>query len=203
MCRVWVLCLTGVTLAALLSASPVQAGSNSAKFLLPQRTISAPAGFAGLCAKYRWVCAPSARSNISEDATLRAAKAINNRVNRQVRQIEDQVQYGREELWTLPTARGGDCEDLVLLKKKLLIEHGIPSENLLIATVLDRKLNSHAVLILRTAGGDLVLDSLTNKIMPWKRTGHTFLKLQNPDALNQWHAVLAGGVIKDRPTASR
>lgn len=185
------------------SFSPALAGSNNGVFLVGHRPITAPAGFIGLCSKYNWVCARSSQSTIGHNAALKLAKAVNLQVNRRVRQIDDQKQYGKEEYWTLPSARGGDCEDLVLLKKKMLLERGVSSETLLIATVLDRKLNSHAVLIFRTKQGDLVLDSLTNKIVPWKRTGYTFLKLQNPRSLSRWQAVLAGGVIKDAPTASR
>jgi predicted transglutaminase-like cysteine proteinase len=85
----------------------------------------------------------------------------------------------------------------------MLIEQGIAADSLLISTVLDKKLNSHAVLVLRTDKGDMVLDNLTNRIMPWNKTGYTFLKLQNPKSLSRWDAVMAGDVIQDRPTASR
>lgn len=182
---------------------PAYAGNNSGIFLVGLRSIDAPAGFNGLCSKYGWVCARSSQTPVGQKALMKLAKSVNSSVNRKIPQIEDQVQYGREEYWTLPTARGGDCEDLVLLKKKMLLERGVPSETLLIATVLDRELNSHAVLILRTSRGDLVLDSLENRIVPWKATGYTFLKLQDPRSLNRWQAVLAGGLIKDKPTASR
>lgn len=183
--------------------SPALAGNSSGAFLIGNRSITAPAGFQGLCSKYNWVCARSHQSSISQADVLKMAKAVNLHVNRRTRQIDDQRQYGREEYWTLPSARGGDCEDLVLLKKKMLLERGVSSETLLIATVLDRKLQSHAVLILRTNRGDLVLDNMTNKIVPWRSTGYTFLKLQNPRSLSRWQAVLSGGVIKDKPTASR
>lgn len=187
----------------LISFSPAYAAGNNSPFLVPQSSISAPAGFSGLCSKYSWVCASTGQARISDGALLRLAKDINDKVNRQTPTIEDRVQYGRDEHWALPTARGGDCEDFVLLKKKTLIEHGVPSSNLLIATVLDRRLQSHAVLVLRTSKGDLVLDNLNKKIRPWKKTGYTFLKLQNPASLGTWHAVLAGGVIDDSPTASK
>ncbi|MEP2028910.1 MAG: transglutaminase-like cysteine peptidase [Paracoccaceae bacterium] len=183
--------------------TPAFAGSKHGVFLVGHRTITAPAGFNGLCAKYGWVCARSGQTTIGQNTVLKLAKSVNTHVNRGTRQIDDQKQYGKEEYWTLPSARGGDCEDLVLLKKKMLLERGVASETLLIATVLDRKLNSHAVLVLRTKKGDLVLDSLTNKITTWKQTGYTFLKLQDPRSLSRWQAVLAGGVIKDSPTASR
>ena len=171
--------------------------------LVAQKAIHAPAGFKGLCARYTWVCTSTGQSSLSAANELALAQTINRAVNKQVRQIEDTQQYGKAEHWALPTRRGGDCEDLVLLKKKMLIERGVPSQDLLIATVLDRKMGSHAVLVFRTAKGDLILDSLTDKIVPWDKTGYTFLKLQNPKKLSKWDAILAGGVIKDRPTASR
>lgn len=196
------LVLAAIAVNATLIPSTASAGSGG-EFLVAQRAIKAPAGFNGLCDRYAWVCAAPAVAGISGKEKIALAHQINTAVNREVRQIEDQRQYGRAEHWALPTQRGGDCEDLVLLKKKMLIEKGVPSKALLISTVLDKKLNSHAVLVLRTAGGDLVLDNLTNRILPWHETGYTFLKLQNPKALAKWDAVLAGGVIDDRPTASR
>lgn len=194
--------VVGLSLGLSLLANPVLAGGSNA-FLIAQKSIHAPSGFVGLCSKYAWVCKSSGRTKLSAAEKHELASQINRAVNRQVREIEDSVQYGREEHWALPTRRGGDCEDLVLLKKKMLVERGVPSQSLLISTVLDRKMNSHAVLVLRTAQGDMVLDNLTNRILPWNKTGYTFLKLQNPKALARWDAVLAGGVIKDRPTASR
>lgn len=184
-------------------AGILPAFGGSGAFLVAQHAISAPDGAAGLCSKYRWACATSSRSSLSQSNLIRLASSINTQVNHQTSTIDDHVQYGREEHWALPTARGGDCEDFVLLKKKILIKNGVAGKNLLIATVLDRNLNSHAVLILRTQSGDLVLDNLTNDIRLWKDTGHTFLKLQNPAAPGGWHAVLAGGVIKERPTATK
>lgn len=196
----------GLLIASFLLSSlggiAAQAGTALA-FLAPQTASHAPSGFKGLCARYAWVCDSSRRHAVADQASLSIARQINRKVNRGVIQIDDRAQYGVDEHWALPTARGGDCEDLVLLKKKLLIERGLPAGALLIATVLDRRMNSHAVLVLRTAEGDLVLDSLTDRILLWNRTGYTFLKLQNPEAKSQWNAVLAGGIIEDRPTASR
>lgn len=191
-----------LTLGTVSLAPDASAGQNGA-FLVPQKAIHAPSGFVGLCSRYAWVCKSTASSGLTNSDKLAVAQSINRAVNREVRQIEDVDQYGREEHWALPTRRGGDCEDLVLLKKKMLIEKGVPSSALLISTVLDKNLNSHAVLVLRTAGGDMVLDNLTNRILPWNKTGYTFLKLQNPNSLSRWDAVLSGGVIQDRPTASR
>jgi predicted transglutaminase-like cysteine proteinase len=196
-------CIAMISFIGLSAFSPAFAGGGDGTFLVAQRAIAAPNGALGLCAKYRWACAPTAQAPMSQSGLMRLAAAVNTKVNRRTRAIADQTQYEREEYWTLPTARGGDCEDFALLKKKTLIEHGVASENLLIATVLDRRLGSHAVLVLRTPKGDVVLDNLNKDIRPWKKTGYTFLKLQNPAAQGRWDAVLAGGIIKERPTATR
>jgi predicted transglutaminase-like cysteine proteinase len=74
---------------------------------------------------------------------------------------------------------------------------GVAAERLLIATVLDRRQNPHAVLVLRTDRGDYVLDNLANRMMHWSDTGYTFLRMQNPKAPGQWVAVFAGGVFAD------
>ena len=86
-------------------------------------------------------------------------------------------------------------EDLVLLKKLRLIEAGVPASSLLMATVLDLRGARHAVLVLRTSGGDLVLDSLQDRIKHWVDTRYTFLKLQNPQSPGSWDAIFAGGRI--------
>lgn len=185
-----------------VNSSPANARSSHGAFLVAQSTSTAPGGFSGVCSRYNWACANTAQAQMSNSALLRLAKVVNNKVNRKTRSIEDKTQFGREEYWTLPTRRGGDCEDFALLKKKTLIEHGVASKNLLIATVLDTRLRSHAVLVVRTAKGDFVLDNLNKRMLPWKKTGYTFLKLQNPKSLSNWDAILAGGIIKDRATAS-
>lgn len=199
--RAW--CIPAVTALGLLGGAAAEASPDAGAFLTSRGAITAPGGAAGLCQKYAWACAHTAERSMSESALLQLATAVNDKVNRQTRSIEDRRQYGREEYWALPTRRGGDCEDFVLLKKKILLSYGVASNRLLIATVLDRKLRSHAVLVLRTAKGDLILDNQNRKILPWNRTGYTFLKKQNPKALGSWQAVLAGGVISERPTASR
>ena len=129
------------------------------------------------------------------DSTLEVVRTINSRANRSIRSISDMDQYRVAERWAMPTARGGDCEDYAIYKKAALIKAGIPPDQLLIATVLDRKRQSHAVLVLRTGTQDLVLDNLSNRIVPWNKTGYTFLRLQNPKQPSGWVSVLAGGIM--------
>lgn len=188
--------LFGAALVALAAstgaaAAPKPAGTH----LVAVKPIAAPRGSDDLCTRYDWACARPASTRVAAGQALALARAVNASVNATVREVSDRRQYGREDVWALPTAKGGDCEDFALAKKKTLIEAGLPPASLLIATVLDRRRNPHAVLVLRTATGDYVLDNLTGRILPWQKTGYSFLRMQNPAAPRLWDAILAGGIF--------
>ena len=180
-----------------LSAPAALAANGEDEFLHPRRPIAAPAGFAQVCDRYSWACSGVTRGQMGEADILDLARSVNRRINAGFHQVSDERQYGVTEVWALPTGRGGDCEDFVLLKKLALIKNGVPASRLLIATVLDRQRAPHAVLVLRTATGDLVLDNLRTQIRPWNKTGYTFLRMQNPDAPQVWQAVFAGGIFRE------
>lgn len=182
---------------ATLVIGPLPAKASSA-FLTARASTPAPAGFSPLCSRYGWLCSTSRHSGPLGADALAVAAQVNGHVNSTVPQIEDIAQYGVTDRWALPTARGGDCEDIAMLKKKLLVQAGLPAQDLLIATVLDRNRQNHAVLVMRTAEGDYILDNLTRQIKPWEATGYTFLTMQDPRAPARWDAVLEGGMLADR-----
>lgn len=155
----------------------------------------APDGAAHLCTTYDWACAKTGRVVAVTEEALSVVNAVNRRANRSIRPISDMAQYRIEERWALPTKRGGDCEDYAIFKKLELIKAGFAPEQLLIATVLDRNRQSHAVLVLRTGSQDLVLDNLQDRIVPWHKTGYTFLRMQDPRQPTRWASVLAGGLF--------
>lgn len=201
----WRVACAAALAGAMLLAQPAAASETrpSATGLLPVKVVTdPPPGAVGLCAAYDWACARSGKRTVVDAGVLATIKAVNSRVNRSVRPVPDSVQYRRAEKWSLPTARGGDCEDYALLKKKELIAAGMAPEQLLVATVLDRRGRSHAVLVVRTGKQDLVLDNLTSRILPWQQTGYTFLRLQNPARPSGWVAVLAGGLFRDEAVAN-
>lgn len=181
---------------AFLLGIPIPAAATALRpHLTPVKEVGAPDGFSGVCARYAWACAQSGGENLSNGDLLALAEKINLAVNRSTREISDEAQYALPEYWALPTSRGGDCEDFALAKKQALVTRGVAPQRLLIATVLDRKSNPHAVLVVRTDTGDFVLDNLTDRVLDWRKTGYTFLRMQNPQAPNRWSAVLAGGVL--------
>ncbi|MFN0115706.1 MAG: transglutaminase-like cysteine peptidase [Paracoccaceae bacterium] len=183
---------TALVLAAVLSAGSAPARADG--YLNPGQRIAAPTGFAGLCGRLSWACAGGGTSAAQNDV-MSLARQVTMSVNDQVRQIADESQYGAEDYWSLPSGRGGDCEDLVLLKKLRLLRLGVAGDRLLIATVLDRSRQPHAVLVVRTEKGDYVLDNLTDRVSRWDRTGYSFIRMQDPNAPQRWSAVFAGGVF--------
>nr|WP_120635677.1 transglutaminase-like cysteine peptidase [Ruegeria sp. EL01] len=155
-------------------------------------TVSAsppPTGAQQLCRQYSWACSSKRSMSLTSQQEMKIIQQVNRRVNATTREVADQLQYKTRERWALPTSRGGDCEDFALLKKRDLIKAGIDPNKLLIATVLDRSRNGHAVLIYRSASGDLVLDNATNRIKPWADTRYLFLRMQDPNQPRRWVGV--------------
>lgn len=156
------------------------------------RKVGAPRGFANACAQYAWLCSNSKGGKLSDAAAMKLLTKVNSSVNAAVRPAHDKSQFGRREVWSLPTDGSGDCEDYVLMKHKRLVDAGFPSRNLAMSVVLDRSGNNHMVLVARTGAGDMVLDNLSNRIKPFNRTGYTFIARQDFNSKSQWRVSLSG-----------
>jgi predicted transglutaminase-like cysteine proteinase len=90
------------------------------------------------------------------------------------------------EKWSYPDDGYGDCEDYVLLKRRMLLQAGWPREALLITVVRDKKDEGHAVLTVKTDKGDYVLDNQAESIVLWSDTGYRFVKRQSQTDPNMW-----------------
>lgn len=178
------------TMALAGGAMAMDAGQSNA-FLPVKKAASAPAGAAAICRTYDWACAGATNAAPAGADVLKLAGQINRAANSAIRPVSDLDQYATAERWTLPTKRGGDCEDYALFKKLELIRAGVSPDRLLISAVLDRKNNVHAVLVFRTDMGDFVLDNLTNRVLPWHKTGYAFLRMQNPARPSEWVGTYA------------
>jgi predicted transglutaminase-like cysteine proteinase len=109
-------------------------------------------------------------------AILAQIVAVNRDVNAAVRAVPDQAHWGVEDRWDYPDDGIGDCEDIQLLKRKLLAAQGLPRRAMRMTVVVDETGAGHAVLMVRTDQGDLILDNKRNAVLPWTRTGYTFVK---------------------------
>jgi predicted transglutaminase-like cysteine proteinase len=107
--------------------------------------------------------------------------SINERVNTTIRPISDQQHWGVVDRWDYPEDGYGDCEDIQLLKRKLLIEAGLPRRALRMTVVLDRAWAGHAVLMVRTDRGDFILDNERRAVLAWSETGYAFIKREGAE----------------------
>lgn len=87
----------------------------------------------------------------------------NLRVNQLVEYATDQVIHGVDEYLGYPTLVDGqyygDCDDYVLLKRRWLLDNGVPLGAMRIAAADTAAGEAHAVLLVSTSEGDLVLDN--------------------------------------------
>jgi predicted transglutaminase-like cysteine proteinase len=118
-------------------------------------------------------------------------KSVNASVNARVTAMTDKDIYGREEVWAYPKD-AGDCEDYALLKRRELAARGFSLSDLLITVVRKPDGEGHAVLTVRTAQGDYVLDNLDNEVKLWYETSYTFLKRQASFNTGRWVSIENG-----------
>jgi predicted transglutaminase-like cysteine proteinase len=123
---------------------------------------------------------------------------INAIANREIAPVGDENHYGIYEQgilnwWTYPDDGKGNCNDYVLLKRRLLIEAGWPKAALLMTVVIDHHGDGHLILMVRTDRGDLILDNMREDIVSWNRTGYRFVKRQSALNHNDWVSIQAQG----------
>ncbi|QQO17715.1 transglutaminase-like cysteine peptidase [Bradyrhizobium diazoefficiens] len=150
----------------------------------------APSGWLQLCAANADECKPladQARDVTLTPELLEQLYRINKYVNDRVTWTSDAELYGKTERWAYPLDRG-DCEDMVLLKRRLLVKTGWPQGALLITIVEERGQNRtrHAVLTVRSNRGEMILDNQTPEILFWYETNYRYLSRQSATDPNVW-----------------
>lgn len=148
-----------------------------------------PIGWVQFCQDRPWECRVERTEPVDIDLTSEAFREldrVNRYVNERIKPITDLEQYGVIEKWTYPESGYGDCEDYVLLKRRMLMQLGWPRSALLITVLRDKKGDGHAVLTVRTNRGELILDNQVEEILPWAETGYRYIKRQAQQDPNIW-----------------
>lgn len=166
---------------------------------------SQPVGHYNFCRENKNECNQSSRSagRVKLNSGLWSfIVQVNDHVNTAIQPRTDLEMWGKEELWSYP-AQYGDCEDYVLLKRRMLIKAGLPANTLLITVVRQSNGEGHAVLTVRTDRGDFILDNLEDHVKIWNKTGYTYIKRQSARHSGQWvdihHAQQL--MVSDIPTS--
>jgi predicted transglutaminase-like cysteine proteinase len=182
----------GIAVAALVVGSVVPSANAAADrplFIATGSSARAPIGWTEFCSEYAPECETrpvEPRDVVLTTKIWQELARINKRVNEKVRPITDMEHWGVVERWNYPDDGYGDCEDYVLLKRRMLMQAGMPRQALLITVVRDRNGDGHAVLTVRTDKGELILDNQNTHILLWTETAYRFVKRQSQRDPNVW-----------------
>jgi len=160
-------------------------------------------GQADYCKRFGDECAnrDSEEGGMVTDPDLIAQIAdVNRYVNDNTVQVNDIDSYGVDEKWNVapqeqtdPSKYFGDCEDIVLKKMELLEQKGVDFASMSIVVVDPHLQNQngflHAVLAVRTGGGDYILDNLTNDMKFPEQTGYTAIQATSLADLTKWQKI--------------
>lgn len=143
---------------------------------VPPAVANPPLGYQLMCLQHPEQC----RAGGPAKATLSAAqmltlKKVNARVNRTIKPKYDAP---GTDVWTV-NATSGDCEEFALAKRAALIRAGFSPSALRLAYVKTRSGEGHAVLVVHSNRGDLVLDVLTGQIRPLSQSGLRVISMQS------------------------
>ena len=204
---------TAVVIAAFAALVATGPGEAAAQTIAGLPVASSPAQSAGETRPVQgWVrlCVQDPQEctlNLDEPTTITLTRqawqsivSVNARVNATIKPLTDDEHWGISDVWDLPTDGYGDCEDYQLLKRKLLVQAGLPRRALRMTVVIDEKGEGHAVLMARTDRGDLILDNKTSAVLPWHQTGYIYVKREGQDGA-AWTSL--GGAMAPITTANR
>ncbi|TAY18262.1 hypothetical protein ELH91_16430 [Rhizobium leguminosarum] len=122
------------------------------------------------------------------DKQMLQLKDVNTAVNRTMVGRNDSRNELNGDVWKV-NVRSGDCEDFALTKRSRLIAMGWSSRALRIATAYTPSGEGHAVLVVRTDKGDLVLDNRKSSIKNWRDTDLRWDKIQSGTDPYVWYRL--------------
>jgi len=177
---------------ALAMTLGAEAANERPQFIALGATTRAPIGWTDFCNENPHDCDGKpleARDAVLTQKSWKELVRINKYVNDHVRPMTDIDHWGVVERWSYPDDGYGDCEDYVLLKRRMLLQAGFPRQALLITVVRDTKGEGHAVLTVKTDRGEFILDNQEERIMAWTETNYRFVKRQSQIDPNVWVAL--------------
>jgi predicted transglutaminase-like cysteine proteinase len=180
---------TAILMVAGLATPTALASSDQQLFITLGTPTRPPIGWSDFCVEYAPECETrplEARDVVLTPKAWKDLGQINKWVNDSVWPITDMDHWGEVERWNYPDDGYGDCEDYVLLKRKLLLQAAWPRQALLITVVRDRNGDGHAVLTVKTDKGEFILDNQSPDILLWSETGYHFVKRQSQNDPNTW-----------------
>lgn len=155
--------------------------------IIAQKPTLAPFAFVRFCVANAADCAESQGPSVMDVTSkqLRQLRQVNIRVNRS---IEPRYDSDGGDNWEADVA-AGDCEDYVLTKRRRLIQLGWSPNALRVAIAYTPNNNGHAVLVVSTNKGDLVLDNRNSAVLNWRDTDLRWVMIQSPKNPLYWNEI--------------
>lgn len=169
---------------------PAQGLRDLPRFIEARQPTLAPMGHVVFCARKPHLCEPRGGARtLADDRALRATLArVNREINGRVHQVADLPKNGLPDVWKIADD-SGDCEDIALAKRERLIALGISPRALRMGVARTPWGEGHAVLVVRTSSGDLVLDNRDDVIRTWRETDLSWIKIQSGDNPRRWFSI--------------
>lgn len=186
------------TLALLAGGQPAQAlgpgslarglaDNGGVQYLVARKATLAPFSFVKFCRSNPADCRRAGGPAVAHLTATRERELY--RVNAAVnRSIKPAGETGAKDRWQADVA-AGDCEDFVLTKRRRLVALGWSPRTLRIAVTRTAEGEGHAVLVVKTSKGDLVLDNRTPAVKRFQHTDLTWIKIQSDDNPRMWHGL--------------
>ena len=181
--------IAAVAVAAPALAPGALASHERLLFIATGAPARSPIGWVEFCAEHAEECDVKpleARDVVLTPKAWKDLAHVNDWVNEHIKPLTDLEHWGVVERWSYPDDGYGDCEDYVLLKRRMLMQAGWPRQALLITVVRDSKGEGHAVLTVKTDQGEFILDNQEREILLWSRTSYRFVKRQSQTDPNLW-----------------
>lgn len=164
--------------------------------------VAIPIGYYELCKKGAPICELVAENGVAQSGGVVHLSrklagqlvTVNKKVNASIRSVSDKAQHGVADRWSV-SPKAGDCEDFALTKKARLTALGWPSSALLIALATTDRGVEHAVLIVRTDRGALVLDNLVPNVRGFRPELYRWDSVQSPTDKWVWNKIETGGAL--------
>lgn len=121
-------------------------------------TAATPLAYHFFCAEHSIECQVSGNNQISLSENLELLQSVHSRINRTISPKAERI-----DEWKL-YPRSGDCEDYALTKRSELRKKGIPTAAMSIGIFRLSDGQNHAVLVVNTDQGKVVLDNLSNDL---------------------------------------
>jgi predicted transglutaminase-like cysteine proteinase len=170
-------------------ATSARASNEKLLFIATGAPARMPIGWAEFCTEHAEECDVAlleARDVVLTPKAWKDLVRVNDWVNEHIKPLTDLEHWGVVERWSYPDDGYGDCEDYVLLKRRMLMQSGWPRQALLITVVRDSKGEGHAVLTVKTDHGEFILDNQEREIVLWSQTSYRFVKRQSQTDPNLW-----------------